>query len=100
MNSYIIYKLYLCSYVQDTEFTLEKFLFVAFKLTKNADFDKYSWSGYSIGFHARECFSLSDSSGFDKNVIIFGTDMSSSSSVHIVNKMKTPSFLVQAQQIV
>ena len=38
----------------------EKFLFGAVKLTKNADFD----------------FSLSDSSGFGKNVMIFGTDMS------------------------
>ena len=35
-------------------------------------------SGYGIGFDTRGCFSLSDVSGFGKNVIIFGDDNSSS----------------------
>ena len=35
-------------------------------------------SGYGIGFDTQGCFSLSDISGFGKNVIIFGDDNSSS----------------------
>ena len=35
-------------------------------------------SGYGIGFDTQGCFSLSDVSGFGKNVIIFGDDNSSS----------------------
>ena len=49
----------------------------AVKLTKNADFDKYKYSGYGTGFDARGNFSSSCGSGFDKNVIIFGPDISS-----------------------
>ena len=39
---------------------------------------------------------LSDDSGFGKNVIIFGADMSSSA--HIDNKKKDILFLVKVQQ--
>ena len=35
-------------------------------LTKNADFHKYKYSGYAIGFDAHGNFSLSDGSGFGK----------------------------------
>ena len=53
----------------------------AVKLTKNANFDKYSYSGYGIRF---DWFSsLSDGSGYVKNVIIYGID--NSSTVHIDN---------------
>ena len=55
------------------------------KLTKNADPDKYKYSGYGIGFDSRSAFSLLDGS-MGKTVIIFGVDMSSS--VHIDNKGK------------
>ena len=57
-------------------------MFVVVKLTGIADFDKYKYSGYSIGFDGRGSFSLSDGSGFDENVIIFGTDMSTCGHVH------------------
>ena len=60
-------------------------MFGAAKLTKNADPNKYKYSGYDIGFDSRSEFLLPDSS-MDKNVIIFGVDMSSS--VHIDNKKK------------
>ena len=42
-------------------------------LTKNANPGKYSYYGFSYGiwFDARGTFSLSDSSGVSKNVIIF-----------------------------
>ena len=55
------------------------------KLTKNADPDKYKYSGYGIGFDSRSAFSLLDGS-MGKTAIIFGVDMSSS--VHIDNKGK------------
>ena len=44
----------------------------------------YKYSGYGIGFDGSGSFSLSDGSGFGKNIIILGADMSSS--MHIDNK--------------
>ena len=73
--------------------TLGNSLFVAVKLTKNADPDKYKYSGYGIGFDASGSFSLSNGSGFGKNVI-FGADKSSL--VHIDNKKKYILILVTA----
>ena len=60
-------------------------MFGAVKLTKNADTDKYKYSGYGIEFHSQSAFSLPDGS-IGKNVIIFGADMSSSE--YIDNKGK------------
>ena len=56
----------------------------AVKLTTNSNTDMYKYSGYGIGFDGSGSFSLSDGSGFGKNIIILGADMSSS--VHIDNK--------------
>ena len=55
------------------------------KLAKNADPDKYVYTGYVIGFNLHSEFSLPDGN-MGKNVIIFGVDMSSS--LHIDNKGK------------
>ena len=56
-----------------------------FFLTKNADIDKYGYSGYGIGFDRRS--SLSFPGGvFGQNVLMFGVDMSFSA--HIGNKKK------------
>ena len=52
-------------------------------MTKNADIEKYGYSGYGIGFDRRSAFSF-PSGGFDQNVLIFGVDMSCSA--HIDNK--------------
>ena len=71
------------SNVNDSTFT--NCLFGAVNLTKNADIDKYGYSGYGIGFDRRGSFSF-PGGGFGQNVIIFGVDMSSS--VHIDNKKK------------
>ena len=60
-------------------------MFGGVKLTKNAAPDKYSYSGYGIGFETRGQYSLSDDS-VGKYVIIFEVDMSSS--VNIDNKGK------------
>ena len=65
--------------------TLKNCLFGAVTLTKNADIDKYKYSGYGIGFDRRGSFSF-PGGGFGQNVIIFGVDMSSS--VHVDNKKK------------
>ena len=67
------------------DFNLKSCLFGAVKLTKNADLDKYSYSGYGIGFDSR---SLSSFPNFNwiKNVAFFGVD--NSSSIYIDNKKK------------
>ena len=65
--------------------TLKNCLFGAVTLTKNADIDKYGYSGYGIGFDRRGSFSF-PGGGSGQNVIIFGVDMSSS--VHVDNKKK------------
>ena len=67
----------------------------AVKLTKNAGFDKYKYSRYGIGFVACGSFSLPDGSGFVKNLIIFGADMSSSA--HVNNRKNISWFLAKIQ---
>ena len=69
----------------NTDFTLGNCLFGSVKLAKNADLDKYKYSGYGIGFYSRSEFSLLDGT-IGKNVIIFGADMSSST--HVDNNGK------------
>ena len=61
----------------DSFFTLVNRLFGAVSLTKNADIDKYKYSGYGIGFDRKGSFSF-PGTGLGRNVIIFGVDMSSS----------------------
>ena len=60
--------------------TLENCVFGAVKLTKNADFDKYGYSGYEIGFDRHGSFSLFGTE-LGGNVIVFGVDMSSSTKI-------------------
>ena len=84
VNIYIVYELGASSsHINDP--TLKNCLFGAVTLTKNADIDKYRYSGYGIGFDRRGSFSF-PGGGFGQNVIIFGADMSSSP--HIDNKGK------------
>ena len=83
MNIYIFYEINLF-YLQGAHFTSENYLFGAFKLTEITDPDQYSFAEYGIGYDAGQSFLLSDGSGFGKNVITFGTGMSSY--VHIDNK--------------
>ena len=59
-------------------------LFREVTLTKNADIDKYRYSGYGIRFDRRSSFSF-PGGGFAQN-IIFGADMDSS--IHVDNKGK------------
>ena len=60
-------------------------MFGAVILTKNADIDKYGYSGYRIGFGRKSSFTF-PGGGFGQIVLIFGADMSSSA--HIDNKKK------------
>ena len=68
-----------------TYFTLKNCLFRSVKLTKNADQDKYKYSGQSIGFDSRWEFSITDGS-IENNVIIFGADLSSCVNIDYKNK--------------
>ena len=55
VNNYIVYKLDII--INDSGVTLENCLLGAVKLTKNADIDKYKYSGYGIGFDSKGSFS-------------------------------------------
>ena len=94
VNLYICYTLDRWSKDLDTDFTLGNCLFGSVKLTKNADLDKYKYSGYNIGFDCRSEFVFTDGI-YGKNAIIFGADMSSS--VHVDNKGKDILILGEGQ---
>ena len=84
VNIYIVYELGASSsHISDP--TTKTFLFGAVTLTKNADIEKYKYSGYGIRFDRRSSFSF-PSGGLGQNVLICGADMSSS--IHIDNKKK------------
>ena len=85
VNIYIAYELGASS-SKDSDPKLKNCLFGAFTLTKNADIDKYQYSGYRTGFDRRSIFSF-PGGGFGQNILIFGVDMSSSA--YIDNKKNT-----------
>ena len=68
VNIYIVYELRASSsHINDP--TLKICLFDAVTLTKNADIDKYGYSGYGIGFGRRRSFSF-PGGGYGQNVLI------------------------------
>ena len=79
VNIYIVYELGASS-SHNNDPTLKNCLFGAVTLTKNADIDKYKYSGYGIGFDRGSSFSF-PSGGFSQNILIFGVDMSSSADI-------------------
>ena len=81
VNIYIVYELGASS-SHNNDPTLKTCLF-AVNLTKNADIDKYMYSGYGNGFDRKSGFSFSGG-GFGQNVLIFGVDLSFSA--YIDNK--------------
>ena len=85
VNIYIVYELGASS-SHNNDPTLKNCLFGAVTLTKNADIDKYGYSGYGIGFDRKSSFSF-PGGGFGQNILIFGVHMSSSA--HFDNKKKT-----------
>ena len=74
MNIYIVYETNLWSHPQD--FTLGYSLFEAVKLIINADFSKWKYSVYDIGFYAKGSFSLSDGGISGNNILTFDADLS------------------------
>ena len=82
VNVFIVYKLDVWSRDLNAGFTLNDCLLETVKLTTNAEQNKYSYSGYSVGFASHSRSLISNSRG--KNVIIFGKD--NRSSVHTDNK--------------
>ena len=82
INIYIVYKLGASS-SHDNDPKLKICLFGAVTLIKNANIDKYGYSGYGIGFDRRGSFSF-PGGGYGQNVLIFGVDMSFSA--HVDNK--------------
>ena len=81
----MFYELDAWSRGSNTGFILGDCLFGAVKLTKNADTDKYGYSGYGTGFDACSVFSLPNGK-WGKHFVIFGVD--NSSVAHIHNKKK------------
>ena len=78
VNIYIVYEI--TSDYKDINYsTLQNCLFGSVKLTKNADINKYGYSGYGIGSDRETSFSFGNDIG--KNVIILGADMSSSAKI-------------------
>ena len=67
VNVYIVYELG-ASGSNNSDPILKNCLFGAVTLTKNADNDKYGYSGYGIGFDRRSSFSF-PSGGFGQNVL-------------------------------
>ena len=60
--------------------TLENCLLVSVTLTKNANINKYKYSGFGIGFNRHGRFSR-PGSGLGRNVINFGVYTSSSTNI-------------------
>ena len=68
VNIYIVYEINKKDNTIISDPTLENCLFGAVTLTKNADIDKYGYSGYGIGFDRRSSFSF-PGGGFGQNVL-------------------------------
>ena len=79
VNIYIVYEISKSINISDYP-TLENCLFDAVTLTKNADIDRYKYSGYGIWFDRHGSFSF-PGTGLGRNVIIVGVDMSSSTKI-------------------
>ena len=84
VNIYIVYELGASS-SHSSDPTIKNCLYGAVTLTKNADIEKYKYSGNGIRFDRRSSFSF-PSGGYGQNVLIFGAYMSSS--IHIDDEKK------------
>ena len=67
VDIYIVYEINKNDNTTSSDPTLENCLFGAVTLTKNADIDKYKYSGYGIGFDRKGSFSLPDT-GLGRNI--------------------------------
>ena len=78
VNIYIVYEI-TSDYSSINYPTLQNCLLGSVKLTKNANIDKYGYSGYSIGFDRNTSFSVRRE--IVKNIIIFRIDMTPSTKI-------------------
>ena len=88
-----MYQINLWLYTVDQDLNLEHILFGTVKLTTNRETEKFTDSGYGIGFNVRLSFLLLDDSGFGKSVIKFGADISPS--LHVDHRKEGILFLVK-----
>ena len=90
VNIYVVYKLDPISSTRNTDYTIQNALFGAVKITKNTNYSKNNYTGYSLCFDEGGEFGHTVKQGnFNRttnarNVIIFGVDMSSS--IHATNR--------------
>ena len=90
INIYVVYNLDPISSTRNTDYTIQKALFGAMKITKNTDSSKNNYIGYGSYFDEGGEFGHTVTQGsFNrvtdaKNVIIFGVD--TSSSIHETNR--------------
>ena len=84
VNIYVAYEISKSINISDYP-TLGNYLFGAVTLTKNADIDKYKYSGYGIRFDRHGSFP-STGIRLGRNVVIFGVDMTSSTKIDNMKK--------------
>ena len=88
VNIYIVYEIIGIANIngnRNSNLTVKNALFGAVSLTKNANVNKYKYSGYRIAFDRASSFSFSGGRN-GQNVIVSGVDMNSS--IHVDNKGK------------
>lgn len=71
VNLYTLYVVILWPYNLSVEFTIGNCLFGTVKLAKNADVDKYGYSGSCIGFDACSSFLLSNKKEMTEKMLLF-----------------------------
>ena len=86
VNIYIVYRL-TTIIGSANPLTLENCLFGAIRSTTNADVDKYKYSGYGTAFDSKGSSTHPDR-GYDRNVIIFGDDLSNSKHANNANEKR------------
>ena len=91
VNIYIVYKLDTINNTRNTDYTIQNASFGEVKITKNSDISKNNYEGYGICFDEGGTFTKGNITN-DKNVIIFGAEMSFS--IH-ANSRVSSDFLVQ-----
>ena len=88
VNIYIVYGIIRIANIngnRNSNLTVQNALFGAVSLTKNADVNKYKYSGYGITFDGTSRF-LFRGGRNGQNVVVFGVDMNSF--IHVDNKGK------------
>lgn len=71
LNLYTLYVVIFWPYNLSAEFTIGNCLFGTVKLAKNADVDKYGYSGSFIGFDACSSFLLSNKKEMTEKMLLF-----------------------------